>query len=139
MVGSTRARGDTTQPDLTDSNEVFISGPRVLSAALDSALNRANRASANMRLNYKFDTTASEFFYPRTDAGPFMERRIPVIEFFTGMHDRYHGPADEARFLDPRKMEAVARTVLATIWMVADSPARPTADKGWPGMVPRYP
>ncbi len=138
MIASTRTAGDTTLKDLADSNEVFITGPRMVSAALDSLVNQANRASSKMRLNFRFDTTTSEFFYPRTDAGPFMERRIPVIEFFTGMHDRYHGPQDEAKYLDPRKLEAISRLAFATLWAVANSPVRPTADKGWPALVPHY-
>lgn len=51
--------------------------------------------------------------YPRTDAAPYFERRIPYVEFFTGLHNDYHRPSDEVSKIDPAKMEAVARIVYA--------------------------
>ncbi|MBA3638214.1 MAG: hypothetical protein M3541_03560 [Acidobacteriota bacterium] len=38
-----------------------------------------------------------------------LERGILTIGFTTGIHDRYHLPADEAHALDPKKMEAIGR------------------------------
>ena len=32
-----------------------------------------------MTLNRRYDTPESEFFYPRTDAGPFLERGILTV------------------------------------------------------------
>ena len=54
------------------------------------------------------------------------------------MHARYHGPADEARFLDPSKMEAIARTIFALAWTLADASERPRIDKPMPAIVPNY-
>ena len=83
-----------------------------------------------MTLNRRDDRADSEFFYPRTDAGPFLERGILTIGFTTGIHPRYHLPADEARYLDPTKMEAVARTVFASVWALANTPtARVSSDR----------
>jgi hypothetical protein len=85
-----------------------------------------------------FDRPDHEFFYPRTDAGPFLERGVLTIGFFTGIHPRYHRPADEVRYLDPAKMETVARTVLASVWVLADAAERPGIDREIPALVPRY-
>ena len=75
-------------------------------------------------LNRRYDAPTSEFFYPRTDAGPFLERGILTIGFTTGIHSRYHLPADEARHLwIPKKMEGIARTVFASLWALADPPS----------------
>ncbi len=140
MIGATRAPGmpDSAEAEVMGPNEVMMIGPRVLSTGLDSLLEQTNREYLNMRLNREHDRADSEFFYPRTDAGPFLERGIPIVEFFTGIHRRYHLPSDEAQYLDPVKMEAVARTVLAGLWMVADLPERPRLDKGIPASVPRH-
>jgi hypothetical protein len=140
MIGANRAPGspDSASAGVTGPNEVFVTGPRVLSEQVDSLLERVNRGYLNMRFNREFDRADHEFFYPRTDAGPYLERGILAIGFFTGIHNRYHAPRDEAQYLDPQKMEAIARTVFATLWMLADADETPRIDRGIPSLVPRY-
>jgi hypothetical protein len=140
MIGANRAPGspDADEQRVTGPNEVFLIGPGALSTGADALLERVNRAYLNIRFNREHDRAESEFFYPRTDAGPFLERGILTIGFTTGIHNRYHLPADEARTLDPKKMEAIARTVFASIWTLADTAERPRIDKGIPPTVPRY-
>jgi hypothetical protein len=140
MIGANRAPGttDSASPEVTGPNEVYLVGPGVLSAGVDSLLERANRSYLNLRFNRAYDRADNEFFYPRTDAGPFLERGILTIGFFTGLHARYHAPSDEARYLDPKKMESVARTVLVSAWLLADARQRPRIDREIPASVPRY-
>lgn len=139
MIGANRAPGsaDSTERRATESDEVFLIGPGVLSADADSLLERVNRSYGNMRFNRAYDRSDHEFFYPRTDAGPFLERGVLTIGFTTGIHPRYHRPADEARYLDPEKIERVTRTVLVAAWMLADMPERPRLG-ALPPLVPRY-
>ena len=140
MIGATRApgKGDANSPDVTGPNEVLVIGPGVLSASADALLERTNREYLGMTFSRRFDTPDSEFFYPRTDAGPFLERGILTIGFTTGLHARYHAPADEARYLDAKKMEAITRTVLASAWMLADAVERPRIESPMPETVPDY-
>ncbi|HLU25298.1 MAG TPA: M28 family peptidase [Longimicrobiales bacterium] len=140
MIGANRAPGfaDSASAGVTGPNEVYLIGPGVLSERADSLLERVNRSYLGMRFNREFDRPDHEFFYPRTDAGPFLERGVLTIGFFTGLHDRYHLPADEARYLDPAKMETVARTIFAALWALADAEERPGIDKEIPPAVPRY-
>jgi hypothetical protein len=140
MVGANRAPGspDEHSPDVTGPNEVYLVGPGVLSERADVLLEAVNRAYLNLRFNRRYDRADSEFFYPRTDAGPFLERGILTIGFFTGLHDRYHLPSDQAQHLDPMKMEAIARTIFAGLWMLADADERPGIDRDIPELVPRY-
>ena len=140
MIGANRRPGspDASESRVTGPGEVFVIGPRVLSGRADALLERVNAAYLQLRLNRDHDRAESEFFYPRTDAGPFLERRILTIGFTTGIHDRYHLPSDEARFLDPAKMEAIARTVLVALWAIADSADRPGIDRPVPASVPDY-
>ncbi len=102
MIGANRAPGspDADAAGTTGPNEVYLIGPGVLSTSVDALLDAVNRGYLNLRFNREHDRGESEFFYPRSDAGPFLERGILTIGFTTGMHARYHGPADEARFLD---------------------------------------
>lgn len=140
MIGASRAPGsaDSATATVTGPNEVYLIGPGVLSAHADSLLARANRGYLAMDFNRAHDRPDSEFFYPRTDAGPFLERGILTIGFSTGLHDRYHRPSDDARYLDPQKMERIARTVFAAIWALANAEERPGIDKPIPPSVPRH-
>src|SRR5688572_23223753 len=140
MIGATRAPGtaDAESPDVPGPNEVYLIGPGVLSERTNALIERVNREYLNMALNRTDDRPDSQFFYPRTDAGPFLERGIITISWNTGLHRRYHQPSDEAKYLDPVKIQAVARTIFATRWAMADHPERPGIDKSIPDSVPRY-
>jgi Zn-dependent M28 family amino/carboxypeptidase len=140
MIAATRAPGspDETVATVAGQNEVYVVGPRVLSARGDALVEAVNAAYLKMSFNRDDDTSEKEFFYPRTDASPFLERGILTIDYYTGLHPRYHLPSDEARFLDPRKMEAITRTLFATIWAFADAAERPGIDKPIPVTVLPY-
>ena len=139
MIGASRRPGsaDERSTGITELGEVFLIGPGVLSAAADTLLEQVNADYLKLRFNRTHDRPESEFFYPRTDAGPFLERGILTIGFTTGIHDRYHRPADEAQFLDPAQIHAIARTALASIWMLADAAERPRIDRPIPTSVLR--
>lgn len=140
MIGANRAPGspDEDQKRVTGPNEVLLIGPGVLSATVSALLEHVNSAYQKMTFDRSWDSSDSEFFYPRTDAGPFLERGILTIGFTTGIHDRYHLPADEADALDPEKMATIARTIFASIWALADSVERPAIDRAIPPTVPQY-
>lgn len=140
MIGANRAPGspDASATGTTGPNEVYLIGPGVLSAQVDALLEAVNQSYLNIRFNREHDRAESEFFYPRTDAGPFLERGILTVGFTTGIHARYHAPTDEAKYLDPKKMETIARTAFASAWMLADMSERPRIDKAIPATVPRY-
>jgi len=141
MIGRSKAPG-TNDPDdeeLVGPNEIYVIGPRVMSTELDSLIHRTNRSLHDLKLNHRFDLPTHEFFYPRTDGGPLLERGVPVISLADGTHVDYHGVGDEPHKLDLDKMQKVSRLVFATAWLLADSPKRPLLDKGIPPSVPRLP
>jgi Zn-dependent M28 family amino/carboxypeptidase len=139
MIGATRAPGtaDADSSDAAGPNAVFLIGPGVLSPATDALLQRVNAEYLRMTLDRRDDRADSEFFYPRTDAGPYLERGILTINFNTGTHPRYHQPSDEARYLDSAKMHAVTRTVFASVWALANTDARPRIERPLPPSVLR--
>jgi len=141
MIGRSKAAGDTSSANeqLAAANEIHVVGPRVLSTEVDSLIHRTNRALTGLRLDHRFDLPTHEFFYPRTDAGPMIERGVLIIDFADGTHEDYHAVGDESRKLDLAKMEKVSRLVFATAWQLADGPVRPKIDKGIPASVTRYP
>ena len=139
MIGASRKPGsaDADEERVTKFNEVKLIGPGVLSASVDALLQRVNDAYLKMTFDRSWDKADSEFFYPRTDAGPFLERGILTIGFTTGVHERYHLPADEADALDPQQMETIARTIFASVAALANAAERPGIDKEIPATVPR--
>jgi len=140
MIGANRAPGspDANEAGTTGPHEVYVIGPRVLSPRADALLEAVNADYLKLRLNRDHDRSDTEFFYPRSDAGPFLERRILTIGFTTGIHARYHLPSDEARFLDSGKMEAIARTIYALTWTLANTSERPRIENPLPAVVPDY-
>ncbi len=140
MIGASRRPGSADEASnlVTERNEVFVIGPQALSRQASVLLDRVNESYLKLKYNRQYDTAESEFFYPRTDAGPFLERGILTIGFTTGIHNRYHLPADEARALDPVQVHVIARTVLASIWMLGDAAERPGIDQPIPRTVPRF-
>jgi Zn-dependent M28 family amino/carboxypeptidase len=140
MIGATKAPGgpDANEARVTGPNEVYLIGPQVLSQSASQLLDAVNGAYLKMQFNRDFDRADSEFFYPRTDAGPFLERGILTIGFTTGIHARYHLPSDEVRSLDRDKLAAVTRTAFVSIHALADAAERPRIDKEIPPLVPRY-
>ena len=141
MIGASRRpeSADAASSGVTERGEVFLIGPQVLSRQASVLLDRVNADYLKLRFNRAYDRPESEFFYPRTDAGPFLERGVLTIGFTTGIHNRYHLPADEARALDPVQMHGIARTVLASVWMLGDAAERPRIDQPIPHTVPRHP
>ena len=139
MIGANRAAGSADVKDdrVTGPDEVFVIGPLVLSDAANALLEQVNGDYLKLSFNRKHDTPESEFFYPRTDAGPFLEREVLTIGFTTGLHSRYHLPADEARFLDMAKMTAIARTVFAVVHALGQTDTRPKIEKPVPATVLR--
>ena len=140
MIGANRAPGsvDAKEERVTGPNEVFLIGPGPLSKRASALIEGVNDGYLGLSLNRKYDTPASEFFYPRTDAGPFLERGILTIGFTTGIHDRYHLPADESQFMDAGKMSVIARTIFAVVHALAESAERPRIEHAIPETVPRY-
>ena len=137
MIGAIRipTSPDANEQRVTGPNEVFLIGPGVLSDRALELIDRVNDQYLKLTLNRQHDTPASEFFYPRTDAGPYLERGILTIGFTTGIHDRYHLPADEAKTLDASKIAAIAKTVFVIVHALGQTDERPAIEKPLPASV----
>lgn len=137
MIARTKQPGTNVpgEEELSPPGVVFVDGPAVLSTVLDSALAKVSRDFGYVRFDRRYEDPKHSFFYPRTDAAPYIENGIPYMEFFTGLHGDYHRQTDEVGKLDPIKFEAVERTVYVTVWTVADGTERPRVDKPVPAVL----
>jgi aminopeptidase YwaD len=68
----------------------------------DSILNEYQKKS-DMKFEYSKDGFGS------SDHSSFYSRKIPVIHFFTGTHEDYHTPSDDADLIDYKGQEEVSK------------------------------
>lgn len=132
MIGRSRPDGETTAGSgetLTGPNAVYVIGSRLMSSALGKLTDEVNDRFLRVAYDYRYadPTDANRFFY-RSDHYHYAKHGIPVIFFFSGVHEDYHDVGDEVDKIDFRKMRRLAQTVYATAWAVAQLPSRPAVD-----------
>ncbi|MDX1660247.1 MAG: M20/M25/M40 family metallo-hydrolase [Gemmatimonadota bacterium] len=66
--------------------------------------------------------------YGPSDQAAFYLRRIPVLSFFTGVHEDYHRSSDDADRIDFEGLHAVTRLVREVVERLANDDARPRFD-----------
>jgi hypothetical protein len=74
-------------------------------------------------LGMRIDTTADGF--GASDHTSFYTAGIPIANFFTGVHDEYHTPEDDADLIDADGMRRIATFALRFLRAVADRPEAP--------------
>jgi hypothetical protein len=141
MIGRSKAPGTEVpgEEELAGPDEIQLAGPRAQSTALDSLIERTNREYLGIGLDHRFDAATHEYFYPRTDAAPLVERGVLTVNWMNGEHGDYHGVGDEVQKLDLARMTRVTRTIFATAWMLAAVRERPAIDKPLPPSLQRVP
>ncbi|HKS06058.1 MAG TPA: M28 family peptidase [Gemmatimonadaceae bacterium] len=132
MVGRSRPPNSPLVDNLSASDTIYVTGPKLLSTRIEANLQRAAREFPFINLDRVYEDISSEFYYPRTDAGPYLERGIPIMQFFNGSHPDYHRPTDDVAKLDIAKITAVSKLSFGALWIAADDPATPK----WDGIVP---
>lgn len=63
--------------------------------------------------------------FARSDHAPFIQKGIPAVFFFTGLHEDYHAPGDDLEKIDLDGMAAVTEAAAAFIQLLANN-APPT-------------
>lgn len=117
MIG--RLGGDYERSD--NPNYIYVIGSDKISPDLDSVLKAENALTENLLLDYKYnsDDDPNRFYY-RSDHYNFAKNGIPVIFFFNGTHDDYHGVGDEVEKIRFDKMAKVVRLVFAVAWNLSN-------------------
>lgn len=113
-----------------DGNYVYLIGADKLSTDLHTISERMNSTYSKLNLDYTYnDPNDPNMFYYRSDHYNFAKHNIPVIFYFTGVHEDYHQPTDTPDKLDYGKMERIARLVFHTAWELANREERIVVDK----------
>jgi Zn-dependent M28 family amino/carboxypeptidase len=133
MIGRGRPANSPRVQNLSSSDSIYVTGPKLLSTATEANLQRAAKEFPFIALDRVFEDVSSEFYYPRTDAGPYLERGIPIMQFFNGIHPEYHRATDDVAKLDIEKITNVSKLSFGALWLAADDPVTPK----WDGIIPR--
>ena len=64
-------------------------------------------------------------YYQRSDHYNFASKGIPVVFFFSGVHEDYHRPTDDIEKIDREKLRKMVHLVMALATDVANSDERP--------------
>lgn len=108
---------------------VYLIGSDKLSSELHAVSERANEQYINFDLDYTFnDPNDPNRFYYRSDHYNFAKNKIPVIFYFTGVHEDYHRPGDDVEKIMFPKYQEIVRLVFHTAWDLANRDKRIVVD-----------
>ncbi len=112
-----------------DSNYVYLIGSDKLSTGLHDLSERMNTTYSGLELDYTYnDENDPNRFYYRSDHYNFAKNNIPVIFYFTGVHEDYHQPTDTVDKIMFTKTEKIARLIFHTAWEIANREKRLVVD-----------
>ncbi len=126
MIG----RVDEKYEERVDStNYVYLIGSDKLSSELHQISESSNKTFTNITLDYTYnDENDPNQFYYRSDHYNFAKNSIPVIFYFTGVHEDYHRPTDDVPKIKFDKTAKITRLVFATAWELANREDRIVVD-----------
>lgn len=121
--------GRVDEQHANDSNYVYLIGSDRLSTELHRISEEANAQYTQLALDYTFNAEGDpNRFYYRSDHYNFAKNGIPVIFYFSGVHEDYHGANDHADKIMYGKMEKIAKLIFYTAWEIANRDRRPLVD-----------
>lgn len=122
--------GRVDEAHAKDENYVYLIGSDKLSTALHELSEEANRTSVQLALDYTFNEPDDpNRYYYRSDHYNFAKNNIPVIFYFTGVHEDYHQPGDDVEKIRFTKMSKIGKLIFHTAWDIANRDERPAVDK----------
>ncbi|GLU50700.1 hypothetical protein Dfri01_01610 [Dyadobacter frigoris] len=112
-----------------DPKYVYVIGADKLSSELHAISEEANKKYINYKLDYTFnDPKDPNRFYYRSDHYNFAKKNIPVIFYFTGVHEDYHRPGDDVEKIMFDKQAPIVKLVFYTAWELANREERIKVD-----------
>ena len=107
---------------------VYIIGGDLISQDLHDWNAGVNAATGTgLLLSDRFNSPDDPYqFFRRSDHWNFGKYDVPFIFYFTGTHEDYHQPGDEADKIDYERLARITRLVFGTAWEVANREERPS-------------
>ena len=135
MIGRSRKTDDTNpkNTNLSGENAIYVIGSEMMSSTLGAITKQTNDSYLKMSYDYRYDDPKdpNRFFF-RSDHYNYAVNGIPIVFWFDGEHEDYHGAGDEPQKIDYAKMEKTTRTIFLTLWELTDLKERPKVDKQLP-------
>jgi len=121
MIGrnSGKAKGDVKQW----SDTIVVIGKE--HSDLGATLNRVNAAHPELKMNAIDDIWPNERFYFRSDHYNFARKGVPILFFFNGTHEDYHGPADTPDKIDGEKEARILKLIYFLGTEIGNAAAKP--------------
>src|SRR5205814_4583338 len=135
MIGRNEEHGENKSQQIPEerpsenTNTLNVLGS-VFSPDLKAVISTMNNQT-NLTLHFRYDFGAEDLMR-RSDQWSFLQKGIPAIFFFAGLHPDYHTPRDTAEKINYAKLEKVTKLVYLTAYQVANSPERPQFLKSGP-------
>lgn len=102
-------------------NYVYIIGSDKLSTELHAISEKTNKTYSDMVLDYTYnDPKDPNRFYYRSDHYNFAKHNVPIIFYFSGVHEDYHKPTDDVEKILFDKMANTAKLIFYTAWDIAN-------------------
>lgn len=113
-----------------DSNYIYLIGSDRLSKELHEVSEKVNQNYMNFNLDYTFnkENDPNRFYY-RSDHYNFAKNGVPVIFYFSGVHEDYHKASDTVEKIDFEKTARVAQLIFLTAWEIANRAERLKLDE----------
>jgi hypothetical protein len=92
---------------------------------LGTTLDAVNARHPDLRLTLADDLWPGERFYFRSDHYNFARKGVPILFFFSGPHEDYHGHNDEVERIDEEKIARIAKVGFFFAAEIANTPTRP--------------
>ena len=125
MIGRT----DPTRESDND-NYIYLIGTDRLSSMLHETSEKVNSRTVNLELDYRFNAWDDpNRFYERSDHFNFAKNNIPVIFYFSGTHEDYHGPGDTPDKIRYDLLTQRSRLIFHTAWEIANMDKRIEVDQ----------
>ena len=122
--------GRTDEAHQDEPRYVYLIGSDKLSSELHEVSEFANDTYTDLALDYTFNAPDDpNRFYYRSDHYNFAKNNIPVIFYFTGVHEDYHKPGDDSHKIMFSKTAEIGKLVFHTAWHVANMDKRPVVDR----------
>jgi hypothetical protein len=109
----------------TDDNYVYLIGADRISKDLHVISEQVNSELIHLKLDYTYNEESDpNHFYYRSDHYNFAKNNIPVIFYFSGVHEDYHKPTDDVEKILFPKLEKTAKLIFYTAWEIANRTQR---------------
>ena len=92
---------------------------------LGETLDRINAEHPELNMAAIDDIWPDERFYYRSDHFNFAEKGVPVLFFFNGTHEDYHGVDDEIEKVDAEKATRIVKLMFYLSLEIANNPEKP--------------